>query len=91
MRSLLSALLKKWSTMTSSSTLTDSTIREIRAIREQLSDKFDGDIGELLADARERQRSSGRVILQRREISATPAADICIQGSNALPIRSAAK
>ena len=47
----------------------DSTIRDIHAIREQLSDKFDGDIAAILEDARQRQQASGRRILQRGELS----------------------
>lgn len=50
---------------TPNTSIHDSTIREIHAIREQLSDKFGGNIGAILADARERQRMSGRRILQR--------------------------
>ena len=47
----------------------DSTIRDIHAIREQLSDKFDGDMAAILEDARQRQQTSGRRILQRGELS----------------------
>ena len=47
----------------------DSTIRDIHAIREQISDKFDGDMAAILEDARQRQQASGRRILQRGELS----------------------
>ncbi len=57
--------------MTHNSSSSDSTIRDIHAIREQLSDKFGGDIAAILADARQRQSTSGRRILQRGELSKT--------------------
>jgi hypothetical protein len=55
--------------MTLNPSHSDSTIRDIHAIREQLSDKFDGDIAAILEDARQRQQASGRRILQRGELS----------------------
>ena len=64
-----SALPKKWWTMTLNPSHSDSTIRDIHAIREQLSDKFDGDMAAILEDARQRQQASGRRILQRGELS----------------------
>ena len=64
-----SALPKKWWTMTLNPSSSDSTIRDIHAIREQLFDKFDGDITAILEDARQRQQASGRRILQRGELS----------------------
>ena len=47
----------------------DTTIRDIHAIREQLSDQFGGDISAILEDARRRQQKSGRRIISRRELS----------------------
>ena len=59
--------------MTLNPSHSDSTIRDIHAIREQLSDKFDGDMAAILEDARQRQQASGRRILQRGELSNTAA------------------
>ena len=42
---------------------TDEVIREVRKIKEQLAQAFDFDIDRILADARERQRTSGRRIV----------------------------
>lgn len=41
----------------------------MHAIREQLSDKFDGDMAAILSDARERQQAFGRRMLQRGQLS----------------------
>ena len=38
----------------------DTTIREIHRTREQMADKFGGDIAAILEDARKRQAASGR-------------------------------
>ena len=59
--------------MTHNPSSSDSTIRDIHAIREQLSEKFGGDIAAILADARQRQSTSGRRIFQRGELSKTEA------------------
>ena len=59
--------------MTLNPSPSDSTIQDIHAIREQLSDKFDGDMAAILEDARQRQQASGRRILQRGELSNTAA------------------
>ena len=45
------------------STTTDEVIREIRKIKEQMAQAFDFDIDRILADARVKQRKSGRQIL----------------------------
>ncbi len=45
------------------STTTDEVVREVREIKEQLAQAFDFDIDRILADAREKQRKSGRQIL----------------------------
>ena len=45
------------------STTTDEVTREVRKIKEQLAQVFDFDIDRILADAREKQRKSGRKIL----------------------------
>ena len=42
-------------------TTSDEVVREVRQIKEQLAQAFDFD--RILADARERQRKSGRKIL----------------------------
>lgn len=55
--------------MTLNPSHSDSTIRDIHAIREQLSDQFGGDMAAILDDARQRQHASGRRILQRGELS----------------------
>jgi hypothetical protein len=47
----------------------DATIRDLHATREQLSDKFGGDIGAILDDARRRQAHSGRRIIARGELA----------------------
>jgi hypothetical protein len=39
---------------------TDTTIQEIHRTREQMADKFGGDIAAILEDARKRQAASGR-------------------------------
>ena len=44
-------------------TTSDEVVREVRQIKEQLAQAFDFDIDRILADARERQRKSGRKIL----------------------------
>jgi hypothetical protein len=43
----------------------DTTISDLHAIREELSDRFGGDIRAILADARHRQTTSGRPVLPR--------------------------
>lgn len=40
----------------------DTTIDEIHRTREEMADKFSGDIDALLEDARKRQLSSGRPV-----------------------------
>jgi hypothetical protein len=42
---------------------TDEVILEVRRIKEQLAEEFDFDIDRILADAREKQRKSGRKVL----------------------------
>ncbi len=42
----------------------DATIAEIHRIREQMADKFGGDIAAILEDARQRQAASGRPVWQ---------------------------
>ena len=45
------------------STTTDEVARDVRNIKEQLAQVFDFDIDRILADAREKQKRSGREIL----------------------------
>ena len=45
------------------STTTDEVVREVRNIKEQLAQAFDFDIDRILADAREKQRKSGRNVV----------------------------
>ena len=40
----------------------DTTIDEIHQVREQIADKFNGNIEAILEDARKRQEASGRAI-----------------------------
>jgi hypothetical protein len=42
----------------------DMTIDEIHRTRQQMADKFGGDIAAILEDARKRQAASGRAIWQ---------------------------
>lgn len=42
---------------------TDDVVLEVRKIKEQLAEAFDFDIDRILADARERQGQSGRVVI----------------------------
>jgi hypothetical protein len=42
----------------------DTTIEEIHRTREQMADKFGGDIVAILEDARQRQAASGRPVWQ---------------------------
>ena len=42
----------------------DTTIEEIHRTRQQMADKFGGDIAAILEDARRRQAASGRPIWQ---------------------------
>ena len=44
----------------------DTTIREIHRTREEMADKFGGDIAAILEDARKRQAASGRPEWQGR-------------------------
>jgi hypothetical protein len=46
-------------------TFRDTIVEEIHRIREQISDKFGGDIAAISEDARRRQAASGRPIWQR--------------------------
>ena len=46
--------------MSQKSNKSDTTIEEIHRIREQMADKFGGDIAAILEDARKRQAASGR-------------------------------
>ncbi len=43
---------------------TDEVIREMRRIKEALAQTMDFDIDRILADAREKQKKSGRTILR---------------------------
>ena len=45
------------------STVTDEVIKEVREIKERLAQAFDFDVDGILADAREKQRTSNRKIL----------------------------
>jgi hypothetical protein len=47
----------------------DTTIQEIHRTREQMADKFGGDIAAILEDARKRQAASGRPVWQGRSSS----------------------
>ena len=42
----------------------DTTIEEIHRTRQQMADRFGGDIAALLDDARKRQAASGRAVWQ---------------------------
>ena len=42
---------------------TDDVVLEVRKIKEQLAEAFDFDIDRILADARERQGQSDRVVI----------------------------
>jgi hypothetical protein len=42
----------------------DTTIEEIHRTREQIADKFGGDLAAILEDARKRQAASGRPVWQ---------------------------
>ena len=44
----------------------DMTIQEIHRTREQMADKFGGDIAAILEDARKRQAASGRPVWHGR-------------------------
>lgn len=54
------------------SDLVDTTIHDIHKIREEISDKFGGDVAAILADARERQEKSGRRVIYRGELHPSP-------------------
>ena len=51
------------------STTTDDVVQEVRKIKELLAQAFDFDIDRILADAREKQRNSGRQILSPPVVS----------------------
>ena len=44
----------------------DTTIEDIHRTREQMAEKFGGDIATILEDARKRQAASGRPVWQGR-------------------------
>ena len=52
-------------------TTTDEVVQEMRKIKAQLAQAFDFDIDRILADAREKQRKSGRQIVAPPVINKT--------------------
>ena len=50
--------------MSSKTVIRDPILDEIHRTRQQIAEKFGGDIKAILADARKRQEASGRVIWQ---------------------------
>lgn len=50
----------------------DPITEEIRAIRHALAAQFDNDLARIAADARERERASGRTFVDLREPDASP-------------------
>ena len=58
-------------TQTMYNTFFDSTIDDIHKIREEISDKFNGDIQAMIHDAQMRQESSGKETISYAELSKT--------------------
>jgi hypothetical protein len=54
----------------------DTIIRDLRRIREEIVDSFNGDLQQLTEDARRRQEASGRTIWRRGEAQVDSASKV---------------
>lgn len=66
----------------------DTIIDEIHRTRQQIADKFDGDISAILDDARKRQAASGRPVWQDKTTSTAmpPSDDASVSDAGETPV-----